>query len=186
MPFVLTSVPIKSLGGPDWTARERFDVVGKDPAIGAGTSKTLDARAWSAALDTDYDELRGLLAERFALKLHHETRAMSGFVLVVERGTKFAAAPCSSGYRLQHGWVDGQIRMTSLAALLKADLGAPVEDKTGLPDCYAIQARWTTNPDDDSLPQISTALHDLGLRIQRAKLDDDVLVIDHVERPQPD
>jgi uncharacterized protein (TIGR03435 family) len=76
--------------------------------------------------------------------------------------------------------------MASLAALLKADLGVPVENKTGLPDCYHMATRWTTDPADDSLPQIPTALHDLGLRIQKAKLNVDVLLIDHVERPQPD
>ncbi len=179
--------PYQILGGPDWTARERFDIAGKDTAIGTGTSKTLDAKAWSAALGTDYEELRGLLAERFALKLHHETRVMSGFVLVVEKSAKFVALPCqSSGYRVQHGWVEGDLHMAALAADLKADLGVPVEDKTGLPDCYHIQARWTTDSDDDSLPQIPTALHDLGLRIQKEKLDVDVLVIDHVEPPQPD
>jgi uncharacterized protein (TIGR03435 family) len=178
--------PYQILGGPNWTARERFDIVGKDPAIGAGTLEKPNAKAWSAARNANDEKLRGLLAERFALKLHHETRVMSGLVLVAEKKAKFVAAPCSSSYRLQHGWVDGEIRMTSLAALLKAELSAPVEDKTGLPDCYLIQARWTTDPDNTSLPQIPTALHDLGLRIQKAKLDVDVLVIDHVERPQPD
>jgi uncharacterized protein (TIGR03435 family) len=178
--------PYQILGGPDWTARERFDIVGKDPAVVAGTPEKPNAKTWSAAMNANDEKLRGLLAERFALKFHHETRVMSGLVLVAEKKTKFVAAPCSSSYRSQHGWVDGEIRMTSLAALLKAELSAPVEDKTGLPDCYHIQARWTTDPDDDSLPQIPTALHDLGLRIQKAKLDVDVLVIDHVERPQPD
>jgi uncharacterized protein (TIGR03435 family) len=178
--------PYQILGGPSWTDRERFDIVGKDTASGAGTPEKPNAKARSAAINADYEEMRGLLAERFALKLHHETRVMSGLVLVAEKKAKFVAVPCSSNYRLQHGWVDGEIRMTSLAALLKAELSAPVEDKTGLPDCYHIKARWTTDPDDTSLPQIPTALHDLGLRIQRAKLDVDVLVIDQVERPQPD
>jgi uncharacterized protein (TIGR03435 family) len=178
--------PYQILGGPGWTDRERFDIVGKDPAIDAGTPEKPNTKVRSAAMNANDEKLRGLLADRFALKLHHETRVMLGLILVAGKKTKFVATPCSSGYRLQHGWVDGEIRMTSLAALLKAELSAPVEDKTGLPGCYHIQARWTTDPDNTSLPQIPTALHDLGLRIQRAKLDVDVLVIDQVERPQPD
>jgi uncharacterized protein (TIGR03435 family) len=179
--------PYQILGGPDWTAEERFDIIGKDPAPGANTPKKPDEKALSAAIGTDFQQFRGLLAERFALKLHQETRVMSGFVLVAGKKAKFVATPCpSSGYRVQHGWVEGDIHMTSLAAELKTDLGVPVEDRTGLPDCYHIKAQWTTDPDNDSLPQIPTALHDLGLRIQRAKLNVDVLVIDHIERPQPD
>src|SRR5579862_9011043 len=107
------------LGGPGWTDRERFDILGKDPAFSPGTPEKPDAKAWSAAMNANAEKLRGLLAERFALKLHHETRVMSGFVLVAEKKAKFVAMPCSSNYRLQHGWVDGEIRMTSLAALLK-------------------------------------------------------------------
>jgi uncharacterized protein (TIGR03435 family) len=178
--------PYQIRGGPDWTAKERFDIVGRDPELGANTPKKPGEKALSAAIDADYEELRGLLEERFALKLHHETRVMSGFALVTGKNAKYVGVPCSTRYHLEHGWVDGDIRMASLAALLKADLGVPVDDKTGLPDCYHIQTRWTTDPDNTSLPQIPTALNDLGLQIQKAKVEIDVLVIDHVERPQPD
>ena len=102
------------------------------------------------------------------------------------KGARFDARPCAPTYRLQHGWVDGEIPMTSLAALLKEELGAPVEDKTGLTGCYHLQARWTTDSSNTLLPQIPTALHDLGLQIQGAKIDTDVLIIDHAELPKPD
>ena len=107
-------------------------------------------------------------------------------LLVKEKKARFSAVPCSSSYRLQHGWVNGEIRIASLAALLKAEMGAPVQDRTGLPDCYHIEAQWTTDLNNSSLPQVVTALHDLGFRLQPSKGDVDVLVIDHVERPQPD
>jgi uncharacterized protein (TIGR03435 family) len=52
--------------------------------------------------------------------------------------------------------------------------------------CYHLQAQWTTDPSDTSLPGIPTALHDLGLRIEKIKADVSVLVIDRVELPRPD
>ena len=177
--------PYQIIGGPDWAAKQRFDIVGKDPAPVAGTTNENDREYWIAANTADSAKMRSLLKDRFALRYHDETTVMSGFVLLTTKGSKFVAKPCSATY-LQHGWVDGDIHMSSLAALLKEDLGLPVEDKTGLTDCYHLQTKWTTDPSDTSLPQIPTALHDLGLRIQRAKVDTDVLVIDHAELPKPD
>ena len=178
--------PNQIIGGPDWFDKRRFDIVGEDPSTDVRTTNRLDRTAWAAALDANDSKLRGLLKDRFALQFHNEIRLMPGFVLVTTRGSKFVAKPCSATYRLQKGWVDGEIRLTSLAALLKAELDAPVEDKTGLAGCYHLQAKWTTDPSDTSLPQIPTALHDLGLRIQRAKVNVTVLVIDHAELPKPD
>lgn len=178
--------PYQIIGGPDWAAKQRFDIVGKDPSMNVSATSKLDRAAWTAAMDANDVKLRGLLKDRFALQFHNETMPMPGFVLLTVKGSKFDSRPCSTKYRLQHGWIDGDIRLTSLAALLKAELGLPVEDRTGLVGCYHIETKWTTDPDDTSLPQIPTALHDLGLRIQRAKVDVSVLVIDHAELPKPD
>jgi uncharacterized protein (TIGR03435 family) len=178
--------PYQISGGPAWVAKERFDIVGKDSTISGGEPKKLDPAAWSAAMEANDEKMRGLLADRFALKFHHENRVMPVFLLVPDKGANFVAVPCSASYRLQHGWVDGDIRMASLAALLKAEMEAPVQDKTGLPNCYHLEGRWTTDPDNTSLPQVPTVLHDLGLRLQRANGDVDILVIDHLDLPQPD
>jgi len=60
-------------GGPGWAGSDRFDIESKaeDP------SKTTDAQLQQM--------LRQLLADRFKLKLHRETREMSGTHLVVAR-----------------------------------------------------------------------------------------------------
>jgi uncharacterized protein (TIGR03435 family) len=178
--------PYEIIGGPDWAGRQRFDIVGKDASISIGTASKLDRDAWSAAMDANDAKLRGLLRDRFALQFHRETRAMPGFALVKASRAKFVPVPCSATYRLQKGWVDGEIHMASLAALLKTELSAPVENKTRLVGCYHLQAQWTTDPSDTSLPGIPTALHDLGLRIEKVKADVSVLVIDRVELPRPD
>lgn len=178
--------PYQIIGGPDWTVKQRFDIVGRDVARNSRRTNTHTRDAAIAASKVDMVKLRGLLRDRFSLQFHYETRLMPGFVLLTTKGAKFDATPCSATYFLEQGRVKGEIRLASLAALLKAELGAPVEDKTGLAGCYRLQAKWTMDPSDTSLPQLPTALHDLGLRLQKAKVDTNVLVIDHAELPKPD
>jgi len=78
----------------------------------------------------------------------------------------------------------------------------PVVDQTGLPDRYDFQLKWT--PDDSQFsqfrgsgvtvppptdnaaapPGLYTALTEqLGLKMGPGKVPDDVIVIDHVEKP---
>jgi uncharacterized protein (TIGR03435 family) len=78
----------------------------------------------------------------------------------------------------------------------------PVVDQTGLTDRYDFQLKWT--PDDSQFPEfrgngpkappptddpntppvLYTAMQaQLGLKMGPAKVPDDVIVIDHVEKP---
>jgi uncharacterized protein (TIGR03435 family) len=80
----------------------------------------------------------------------------------------------------------------------------PMVDLTGLKDRYDFQLKWT--PDDsqfaqfrgagmtlpapsdaaDAPPSLYTAVQEqLGLKIDATKAADDVMVIDHVEKPSP-
>lgn len=78
----------------------------------------------------------------------------------------------------------------------------PVVDQTGLTDKYDFQLKWTpddsqfaqfrgtgatpTPPTDDAKapPSLYTAIQEqLGLKMGPAKIPDDVIVIDHVEKP---
>ena len=61
-------------GGPDWVNSDRFDIIAK--AEGRPTMSQVNAM------------LRSLLAERFALKIHKETREMPVYELVVARADK--------------------------------------------------------------------------------------------------
>jgi uncharacterized protein (TIGR03435 family) len=64
----------KIVGGPAWTGLDRFDVLAKAPA-GASSN---DLRIM----------LQNLLADRFALKVHRDTKPMPAFALVVAPGKK--------------------------------------------------------------------------------------------------
>src|SRR5262245_9367798 len=64
--------PEKVVGGPNWLASDRFDVIAKVPA---GTTQE-KARLM----------LRTLLAERFGLTVHNDSRPVAVFVLSAEIG----------------------------------------------------------------------------------------------------
>jgi uncharacterized protein (TIGR03435 family) len=63
------------VGGPNWTSSERFDVVGK----AEGNPPTTTFRDQARLM------LQQLLADRFKLRLHHETRDISVYALVIAR-----------------------------------------------------------------------------------------------------
>jgi uncharacterized protein (TIGR03435 family) len=70
-------------GGPDWIRSEKFDVVAKeDETVAAHLHKLLPEQQG----DENRRMLRELLAERFALKVHHETKDLSTYVLSIAKG----------------------------------------------------------------------------------------------------
>jgi uncharacterized protein (TIGR03435 family) len=75
-------------GGPDWLDTDRFNIEAKAPSGLAGGQEW----SWSGLAGADLtrspqvDEmLRTLLAERFKLTVHHETRELPVYALVVAR-----------------------------------------------------------------------------------------------------
>ena len=141
-----------------------------------------------------------LLAERFQLQFHRETKEVDGFALVVARGglkiaedrglsdknePSMSAGPAGLLYRKAPLWM--------LTNYLSGPVGAPVVDKTGLTGLFSFsfqppppQLRASPDNPDLGAPSIFTAIQEqLGLRLESAKVPLDVLVIDHVERPTP-
>lgn len=88
--------------------------------------------------------------------------------------------------RLQAGGID----MTRLAALLTPRVGSPVVNATGLKGQFDVTLEFSTDPNAQSAidpVSVFTAVQEqLGLRLDRRSVPIEVLVIDHVERPQPD
>jgi uncharacterized protein (TIGR03435 family) len=166
------------VGGPDWIRKERFDVTGKNLSLAKYSPNAGD--------NDNYERMKSLLEERFHLALHHETSTLPVLVLQANPRKHFSAVPCSSEYRLQHGIVKGSVRPSSLAALLTAELGIQVIDRTGLDGCYALDATWTTDPGDTSGTPVISAVHDLGFVLKHSKGAVDVLVVDRAEHPLPD
>ncbi len=136
-----------------------------------------------------------LLAERFQLKLHRETRDLPVYDLVVAKGgpkLKPSAADERSNVRSAMNPVFGNATATAttmeqLARMLTADAGRPVLDKTGISGAYDFRLQRAKGASDAAavpFPDLFTAIQEqLGLKLQAAKASTEMLVIDHVEKP---
>ena len=189
-------------GVPAAMENPRFDV----DAVPQGTPGAAEQRQM----------LQRLLAERFKLTLHKETRELPIYTLVKARadgrlGERLkpsdvdcakvragAAPPPMPGQPPSCMMVFGQGRsisygmtITQLAemALSRAVL-RPVVDRTDLKGVYTWTLEWAPddNPDPNgNLPSLMTALvEQLGLKLESTRGPVDVIVIDHVEPPTPD
>jgi uncharacterized protein (TIGR03435 family) len=63
--------PEKVIGGPTWLEMDRFDLVAKLPA---GSTR-----------DSEKEMLRGLLADRFALTVHNDTKPLAAYALTASK-----------------------------------------------------------------------------------------------------
>jgi uncharacterized protein (TIGR03435 family) len=164
-------------GGPGWLDAARYDIVATTGKPG----------------DIDDRELRpmlqALLADRFALKFHRETRELTVYSLAVAKnGPKLTAhqgagnssSSSSSGYMSAT-----KATMTMLASRLERQLGRTVADHTGLAGEYDYRLSWVPDQAADSMgPSIFTALEEqLGLRLDSAKGPVEIIVIESAEKP---
>jgi len=138
-----------------------------------------------------------LLADRFRLVAHHDTREMQEFVLRVDRDSAKLVAEKSTapngGIQSTCGHMTGtRASMTNLTLYLSRQLGRPVVDATGLMERYNFQLSWTPElapcvESADNSPSLFTALQEqLGLKLESTKGPVDVLVVDRAERPTQD
>lgn len=182
--------PSQVVGGPDWINTERFDISAKADQL------TEDDAVFNLML-------RGLLAERFHLALHTETRTMQAYVLELTKGgpntaaLKKTAEPDSAdsatttnGTNTETGITARKTSMDLFGRVLSRELRQPVIDRTGLAGQFDFKLTWTPDrmrsgaPTDSDSPTVFTAIQDqLGLRLRSEKVPVEVLVIDHAEKP---
>jgi bla regulator protein blaR1 len=98
--------PFEIVDGPGWISSERFDVIGKTETAGSSAKNLPDpthltAQELKGRQNLMRPKLQGLLAERFQLKLRHETRQQPVYALVVSKsGIRFR--PTQGDFRGVH------------------------------------------------------------------------------------
>jgi len=176
-------------GGPSWMDSERYEVLAKPPE---GGDPREDAKLVR-------QRTQSLLADRFHVTLHRETKELPVYVLTVMRnGPKGLLENRSTtmdfvnnGHHLtcQHVSMDVFARQ-----FLANQIGRAVTDKTGIEGNFDFTLDWST--DDASalaagdstaprqFPPLFLAIQEqLGLRLEQQKGPVEVLVVDRAERP---
>jgi uncharacterized protein (TIGR03435 family) len=184
------------LGGPAWLDSAMYDIDAKSDTSVDAQLHTLPS---NAARHRKQLMVQALLAERFQLATHQETRQLPVFNLVLAKGGPAFKADSSVGNTIDTGrnhlHISGtQDTVATLARELAQVLGRVVVDNTGLTGSYDLKLRWTPDnepppmlngqPDPNPAPDIFTAIQEqLGLKLESGKGPVPVLVIDHIERP---
>jgi uncharacterized protein (TIGR03435 family) len=182
------------VGAPSWLGSDRWDIEAK-AENSIDMQKSYDP---SAARLEKRRMVQALLADRFSLAAHTETRELPIYTLVVAKsGARFLATQArgttidrnNSSLRVEGG--DNTVSL--LAEQLAETLGRVVVDQTGITGRYNLALTWT--PDlsagqpsaasaPDQGPSLFTALEEqLGLKLEPRKGPVPVLVIDRVAMP---
>lgn len=179
------------LGGPKWLDSERYDIDAKSAGAPQG------ARVWAM--------LQTLLAQRFQVALHHETKATPGYSLVViKSGMKVQPVdhPGTPNLSTHNGSMTAEnTSMADLAKNLSRRSGILVSDGTGITALFDFKLELPpqvsrAEPAAGDAPgaeasdpasyatALSHVLEDqLGLKLQERKVPLEVLVIDRAEKP---
>jgi uncharacterized protein (TIGR03435 family) len=179
------------ISGPEWIKTTGFNIEAKVPR--GATKEQLKPM------------LQTLLAERFHLAVHRETRDLPVFALVIAKnGPKLTAAKDledgGGGFGPWRGnprWVATNVTMRGLAEFLSPLLERPVIDLTGIVGIYDFTLYWAAEypmvrvaprvsgaeETPDPAPTIFQAVQEqLGLKLEPRPAPIEILVIDHAEK----
>jgi uncharacterized protein (TIGR03435 family) len=182
---------IQLSGGPGWMDSKSFDVEAK--AEGAYTKDEL------------LRMLKPVLADRFKVALHRETRQLPAYVLTAAgsrpemhetkggpTNIQLQAVPAPAGSKGLTLQITGQsVSMQWLSGYLTNTLSRLVVDRSGVQGSFDFKVEVALDEADltDKRAAMSTALQDampkLGLKLDSQRQSVEILVIDHAEEPSP-
>jgi len=169
-------VKFHQISGPAWLASERFDIFAKtDVPATESQSRAM---------------LQTLLADRFKLTMHRETKELPVYDLVVGKdGPRLpnAKGEGKSDLRVVDGsFVFQHTSMPEFAGKLSSFVAVdrPVFDKTGLTGVYDFTLTLAARAmlQDDGLSLFSIVQKEVGLRLEPRKRALEILVVDHAEK----
>jgi uncharacterized protein (TIGR03435 family) len=185
----------KVLGGPNWLELDRFDVIAKTPR--------------DATPDTAKLMLQALLADRFKLVVHMDTKPVPGFVLTLGKGKPKMKESDGSGNTGCEGVPQTpapatvpyamvtcrNVTMEMFAQELHRMAGAYIDnsvvDSTGLKGSWDFDIKWTARAllgraGADGITIFDAVDKELGLKLEAQKVPASVMVVDSAdEKPKP-
>jgi uncharacterized protein (TIGR03435 family) len=181
-------------GATGWMNSERFDIEAKLDADVPDTAERLPQVRTA---------IQKLLADRFNLVSHRETKEMPVYALTIAKEgsrMKSSAAETQSSIMKNGSKIEAQhASMADLARVLSNIVERPVLDRTAIATFSDFTLQWTPdlteapatkdaqNPAPPSLadgPSLFTAIREqLGLRLEPQKGPVNIVVIDRAEKP---
>ena len=191
------------IGAPDWAGKDLFDIEGTPDVPGTPNQKQMQSLLQNLLADRFQLKFHN---EKRELSVYVITVAPGGPKLTETTagpndpsGMGFGGAGGTQGVTA----VGRNLTMADFAMWFQSGVtDRPVVDQTGIKGRYDIRLKWT--PDDsqfaqfggsgfhapapsdsaDAPPSLYTAMPEqIGLKIEATKAPDDVMVIDHVEKP---
>lgn len=193
-------------GGPKWIGSTQYDIAVK-MASPAGAEKSI-GELTDSERRTKGNQLKAmlqtLLAARFQLKVHRETKQSPVLLLNVMKGgsrIKEQSGDISGGLNVGTGFLAGErTGISFLVQALSQITGRPVVDQTGMTGKYNFELKWTPDqsapnnvmgelvqsagaPDPDRPPLFAALQEQLGLRLSSGRGPVEMVVVDRVEQP---
>jgi uncharacterized protein (TIGR03435 family) len=192
----------KVLGGPNWLEFDRFDVIAK---VASKTSQ-----------ETLKLMLQALLADRFKLVVHNDTKAIPGFVLTLgkgkpkfkepqpsaktgcERGLPTPIAAAVAGGQISVPLVNISCHNTTMEAFASSLRGFAADyltnavvDSTQLKGSWDFDLKWTSKVllqfvGPDGVTLFDAIDKQLGLKLEEQKLPTPVIMVDQVNKKPTD
>jgi uncharacterized protein (TIGR03435 family) len=200
--YIMTAYSVKDfqvVGGPVWIDASTYEIVGKLDRKQEGPTESIANTRRGDGLGEEqlHIALQSLLADRFQLKFHHESKEVPAYALTVAKG-KFKLQPVadngacgtsSNGDGNRRKLTATCIDMKRFASFLARVLRQPVFDQTAIEGLYTFGLQWATDDlvnggNSSQLDSLFVALRDqLALRLEPKKAPMDIIVVDRAERP---
>ena len=166
------------VGGPDWIGTDRYDIEAK-----ADGPLQRDGEAGKAAI-------MALLAERFQLQWHRETRQLPAMVLrapETPRALKPASSDETTSIRMERSDVVlTAVPMPAVTNYLSNMWRVPVVDETELKGKYDFKLATSQiegEPEMKLGDRVREAIMAIGFRVEDRRMPLEVTVVDRCERP---
>lgn len=167
--------------GPGWLDSGRFDIIAKT----AGPASNPELRQM----------LQTLLADRFKLACHRETKEMKAYVITVAKGGhkltpsegegEMQVKPTGKGLNIQFT----HVTMDRLAAIAESPLDGVVVDQTGLKGAwdFTIDGSFFAMQKPADLAEaigmmIQLLNEQLGIKVEQKKVATEIMIVDHAEK----
>ena len=162
-------------GGPGWIDSEAFDIEGNT----SGPAEQVQVRRM----------LQSLLADRFKLKIRHETKELPISYMTLPKPSPKLVPAKEGEPKGEFTWGSQFVKMpnvsmANLAGVLRRAVGHTVIDKTGIEGGFTIFVETTP---EDPFRNVDDALlavvRDLGLKLETAKGLQDTITVEGIEHP---